>query len=376
MQKYRVDLDGLRALAIVAVVLYHVFPTTFHGCFVGVDIFFVVSGYLITNVLYREFHSDFGFYKFYGRRIRRIFPSLILVIATSLLIGYYVLSHQEFAQLGKHARSNALFIANFTLAEDIGFFDTGAIKKPPLHLWSLGIEEQFYIFWPLILYYSWKGRVNLALMTGIIVIISFISSIYLTFNDPKAAYYLPTGRAWQILSGCLLALSNSDYKYRSNLRSFYNKLAKIFNNYHLDVTSIVGFILVICSLLFIEKDNYPGYYALIPVLGVILLISSGPSAFVNKHILSRKILCSLATISYPLYLWHWPLISFLHIYKDGELSDSLIYYAVLISFVLSILTNKYIEQPIRLSKDKKYVPILLLLAMFIVGLIGHFIFVS
>ena len=184
---YRPDIDGLRALAILPVVGYHAFPQAFGGGFIGVDIFFVISGFLISGIIFRKLEQDsFSAVEFYSRRIRRIFPALILVLATCYVAGWFLLTAEELKQLGKHIAGGAGFISNFILQNESGYFDVAAEQKPLLHLWSLGIEEQFYIVWPLLLGLAWKYHHynNFLRITLSIAVVSFATNIYL-LNNPQ-----------------------------------------------------------------------------------------------------------------------------------------------------------------------------------------------
>ena len=193
-EKYRPDIDGLRAIAISAVIGFHTFPTFFRGGFVGVDIFFVISGYLITGLIADAVLVDrFSYLDFYAGRIRRIFPALVIVVSTTLIAGWYMLLPDEFARFGKHLAASSAFATNFVLWSEAGYFDTSSDVKPLLHLWTLAIEAQFYIFWPLLLGLVWRLRRRLLLATLSIAIISFAYSAYTISHDPVAAFYSPLG---------------------------------------------------------------------------------------------------------------------------------------------------------------------------------------
>jgi peptidoglycan/LPS O-acetylase OafA/YrhL len=203
---YRPDVDGLRAIAILAVLGFHAFPWKFSGGFVGVDIFFVISGYLISSIILAGLERGrFSLVDFYGKRIRRIVPALIVVMAFCLTVGWYVLLEDEFQQLGKHIAGGAAFIQNFVLWGESGYFDNAPETKPLLHLWSLAVEEQFYIFWPLLLIAAHKWRLPFLRLTAAIALISFGVNLYLTWNAPTAAFYSPLSRFWELMTGCSLA---------------------------------------------------------------------------------------------------------------------------------------------------------------------------
>ena len=197
--KYRSDIDGLRAIAVLTVVLFHAFPEWISGGFIGVDIFFVISGYLISSMLFENIdNGTFSFYDFYSRRIRRIFPALLIVLPSLYLFGWFTLFEDEFIQLGKHMVGGASFLSNFFLWNESGYFDNIADTKPLLHLWSLGIEEQFYIVWPIFLCFTWKNRNNFLTIILLIALMSFIINITMVYTNPVGAFYSPLSRLWEL----------------------------------------------------------------------------------------------------------------------------------------------------------------------------------
>jgi len=221
--KYRPDIDGLRAVAVLAVIAFHAFPNRLPGGFIGVDIFFVISGFLISTILFEKIEKQtFSFSEFYSRRIRRIFPALVLVLMASLSFGWFVLISDELNQLGKHVAAGAAFVSNFVLWGEAGYFDNSAESKPLLHLWSLGVEEQFYIFWPLILCIAAKLRSNLLVITVVIAVISFILNIFGVKPDPVATFYSPLTRFWELQCGSILAWLV--LRKQSNFLAFLSKL--------------------------------------------------------------------------------------------------------------------------------------------------------
>ena len=204
---YRADIDGLRAIAVLSVIGFHAFPGKLKGGFIGVDIFFVISGFLITTIIYQNLRNNkFSFIEFYSRRIKRIFPALIFVLTSTALFGWYFLLSNEYEQLGKHLFFGSVFVSNLILWSESGYFDTLAETKPLLHLWSLGVEEQFYIFWPLIVYLLWKIKLNVKATVFIILLSSLFYCIWQTDNTPDAAFYSPQTRFWELLVGSLLSI--------------------------------------------------------------------------------------------------------------------------------------------------------------------------
>ena len=200
--KYRSDIDGLRALAVLSVLGFHAFPEFIRGGYIGVDIFFIISGYLISTILFENLQNgSFSFFIFYARRIRRIFPALILVLAACFAFGWFTLRSDEYKQLGKHIAGGAGFIDNFIFLNEAGYFDNSADTKPLLHLWSLGIEEQFYIIWPVLLWYFWRIGANPLTVAVTILAVSFALNLETVKTDVITTFYSPVTRFWELLSG-------------------------------------------------------------------------------------------------------------------------------------------------------------------------------
>ena len=299
--KYRPDIDGLRAVAVIAVVAFHAFPSWVKGGFIGVDVFFVISGYLISAIIFENLdRGTFNFSEFYARRIKRIFPALILVLIACFAFGLFALLADEYKQLGKHIAAGAGFVSNIVLWSEAGYFDSSAETKPLLHLWSLGIEEQFYIVWPLLLWLSWKSKFNLLAMTIIVAIASFVLNIKGIKQDSVATFYSPQTRFWELLCGSLLAwvalykkdsFANIKNKADSTLASLVNKKMQVADGKTLsNVLSFIGLLLLTYGFWRINKGlNFPGKWALVPVLGTVLIITAGSKAWVNRTILSNRI---------------------------------------------------------------------------------------
>lgn len=380
--KYRADIDGLRAIAVLAVVIFHAFPSALRGGFIGVDIFFVISGFLISTIIYENVKNEtFSFRDFYSRRIRRIFPALLVVITATFLFGFFILSADEFSALGKLAAAGIGFVANLVLWSEAGYFDAATETKPLLHLWSLGIEEQFYIIWPLLLIFAWKRKISLLIVTMIVLLTSFTFNIFNIKTDPVATFYSPLTRIWELLFGSVLAWIMVFKKDAfANFSFKLNKLLsrhKPFNNAEernifANILSILGIVLFIIGFVEITKESFfPGYWALVPVLGTVMIIMAGPEAWINKKILSSKIAVWFGLISFPLYLWHWPILSYGRIYYDKTPPNGFKWMAVLLSILLAWLTVKYIEKPFRYSKQRTQTKVLFLSgAALIIGMLG------
>ncbi|HHA1787177.1 TPA: acyltransferase family protein [Enterobacter ludwigii] len=341
---YRPDIDGLRAVAILSVVIFHAFPELLAGGFVGVDIFFVISGYLITTILLTN-KDRFSFIEFYARRIKRIFPSLLTVLLVTFIAGWVLLLKSEFLQLNTHITAGSLFYSNFQLLNEINYFDAKSETKPLLHLWSLAIEEQFYIFWPLIIWASFKSKLNPIFVIVIISAWSFYTNITLTYTDKMSAFYLPQSRVWELLAGGALALVAL---YLKDRKEKYLKPGRLVYLISANIFSACGFGLLAYSFFNITKESaFPGYLAVMPVSGVVLVIAAGQRAILNRAILSNKLAIWFGLISFPLYLWHWPILSFISILTDNGASDTVKIVAVVASVIMSWMTFKFIELPIR-----------------------------
>ncbi|MBU3584120.1 acyltransferase [Polynucleobacter sp. 15G-AUS-farblos] len=370
---YRPDIDGLRALAVLCVVLFHAFPTVLPGGFIGVDLFFVISGFLICTILFSQFEAGtFSVWDFYDRRIRRIFPALILVLFSCYAFGWLTLFADEYMQLGKHITAGTGFISNFVFWQEAGYFDNVADTKPLLHLWSLGIEEQFYIIWPLVLWLGYRFKANLLVITILVAITSFVLNIrgINIKHDLVATFYSPQTRFWELLLGAILAYVTLHPIQRLNgFTANPEQHQKIQS-----AQSALGLVLVALGVALIHKQSpFPGWWALLPTLGAVLIIHAGPKAVINRHLLSNKLMVWMGLISYPLYLWHWPILSFLRIIEGEVPKVELRIVAVALSLILSTLTYLLVERPIRFGKKslRKVTTIILALLMAIVGYLGY-----
>jgi peptidoglycan/LPS O-acetylase OafA/YrhL len=382
---YRSEIDGLRAFAVLSVVAFHAFPSWLKGGFIGVDVFFVISGFLITSHIFENLDKgQFSFTDFFGRRIRRIFPALILVMASSLAFGWFALLADEYAQLGKHVASGAAFITNFILVDESGYFDNAAETKPMLHLWSLAVEEQFYIVWPLVLWLAWKRKFNLLTITILVAVVSFYLNLRFVKSHPTETFFWPVGRFWELLSGSVLAwllLYKSDLLSRFKLwvdkflvRIIHSKEVKADGSTTSNLMSFFGLLLLAYGVIRINESlSFPSKWALIPVLGAVLIIASGSKAWLNRIFLMNPIAVWFGLISYPLYLWHWPILSFLQI-VEGEMPhrDARII-AVLLSVFLAWVTYRFVERPIRFGASKGVKSVALIGLIAIVGFMGFVI---
>jgi len=354
--RYRADIDGLRAIAVLCVVAFHAFPARLQGGFVGVDVFFVISGFLISSIIFSGLaQGTFRFSEFYVRRIKRIFPALVVLLASCYALGWFVLLAAEFQQLGKHVLGSAVFASNVVLWSEAGYFDASADLKPLLHLWSLGIEEQFYILWPLLAYLAFRRRIPLLTLILSIVAVSFAANLATIAAHPVATFYLPFTRFWELLAGCALARVDSTAA-ASRSRNTNNIMA------------FSGIALIVGAAVALDKNvAFPGWWALLPTAGAVLIIAAGSGAWFNRNVLARRWVVAVGLISYPLYLWHWPLLSFARILAITPPSRGLRIAAVLAGFVLAALTYKLVEKPIRHRPGLRTPVVLFLLAAVLAG---------
>jgi peptidoglycan/LPS O-acetylase OafA/YrhL len=338
--RYRPDIDGLRAIAVVLVVYFHAFPDAMPGGFVGVDIFFVISGFLITGIIVRELDQQrFGLLAFYARRIRRIFPALIVVLGATLVLGWLWMLPAAYAQLSADVFASAAFVSNIALWLQSGYFDIASGKKPLLHLWSLGIEEQFYLFWPLILMLAARWRLNILAVAAVIGIASFILNVALIGPDPVATFYLPFTRAWELLAGAALACGWHQLRQTSTASN---------------LRAATGLLLIaIAAGVLDSKSAFPGWWAVLPVAGAALLLSA-PAAWGCRHLLASTAMVRIGLISYPLYLWHWPLLVFFGIIKFAPLTLLERALVVGLSFALATMTYRFIEIPFRFGRPNRF----------------------
>lgn len=356
--KYRPDIDGLRAVAVLAVILFH-FSPRFSGGFVGVDIFFVISGYLITDIIAKQIsNNNFSYFEFYSHRVKRLFPALLAVLVFGLSVAWLFFFPSELLDIAKHILASSLFIENIYLWLSTDYFSSESIFIPYLHLWSLGVEEQFYIFWPIFISLILAFKVDLRKSLLWILLASFLANLYFTLGpfSAQTAFYLPITRFWELAVGALLALKSEN-----------NKEILFFNN----LFAVIGGGLIALSFWFAKEVNYPGWQAIMPVLGVSMLIYAGSQSFINKYLLSLTPLVWIGLISYPLYLWHWVLWSFANIlfgqnpdiFKVGGHLNALFFLAI--SIVAAWLTYLFIESPIRKSKNIRVVFALTTLMLFV-----------
>ncbi|MDI4655899.1 acyltransferase family protein [Xanthobacter autotrophicus] len=334
---YRADVDGLRALAIVPVVLFHIHLSAFPGGYVGVDIFFVISGYLITAILFRDMKAGrFSLLDFYDRRIRRIFPALFVVLVATTLAAVFIMVPSDLLLYARSLRATTLFFSNIYFAKNLNYFQPEADLNPLLHTWSLAVEEQFYIFFPLILFalIRWV-RPNLLRPIILVLIVASLAhaEIRLSRNPIESFFSLPT-RAWELLIGSALALG----------------LVPLVTPRKGAWLSLAGLALIVCAIAFYDRHTrFPGLAALAPCLGAALILHGGASGAkgIVQRMLASPVPVFFGRISYSLYLWHWPLLVLIGYYLERHLSPTEGLMIAAVSVGLATLSLFYVEAPFR-----------------------------
>ncbi len=344
---YRHDIDGLRAIAVLLVIVHHVAPQLLPGGFIGVDVFFVISGYLMTGILDRSMRDgSYRFVEFVWKRCRRIVPALVTVLAATLVVGACIMTGPEYVNLGRHLVAGSLSASNLLLWSEVGYFDTSAAVKPLLHLWSLGVEEQFYLIWPLLLSVLPLARRVRLLAILAIVALSLLVSEDLAYAEPSQAFYMLHSRAWELGVGALVALAmpistTSDTEVLDRQRLLRG------------IAAVLGVGLIVhAAWRTTAADAWPGLTAIAPVLGTALVIAAGPRTLVSRHLLSGQSQTWLGQRSYSLYLWHWPPLAFLHILAaEHSWSGNVVQWAAVLLmvpvFVLAHATLIFVERPAR-----------------------------
>ncbi len=334
---FRRDVNGLRALAVASVVAFHVDRDALPGGFVGVDIFFVISGYLISRILFAEISDGaFSLSEFYFKRVKRIFPALIVVLLAIWVAGWFVLDPPTFTELGRQERDGAFFSLNFRQIVEPGYFDLASAARPLLHLWSLSIEEQFYIVWPALLALMFRFPRAVAPAIFVIFFASLTANLALTEHDATKAFYLPWSRAWELALGA--AVGYRELFWRGAVKPPQAPIAA-------DVSILAGLALMIGAVVFLnEAQPFPGWRAMIPTFGCALVLAN-PGARLGERVLGGRVAQWLGKVSYPLYLWHWPLLSFAVI-EWGPLVPLPTRIALAgAAVVLAWLTYRWIERP-------------------------------
>ena len=336
----RFEIDGLRAVAVLSVLAFHAGAPGFSGGFVGVDVFFVISGYLICSILLREIsRGSFSIVRFYERRCKRILPALIVVLLACMAAALVLLSPEEAARMGSGVVATALSVSNVQFYLKGSYFDHGGILNPLLMTWSLAVEEQFYLVFPLLMLFLFRRmRGRIALTLWLLCAASLALSVYSEFRHPEFGFYLPFTRAWELGAGTLLAVLQIEQKRGLALPAWARHCLSVAG---------LGLILA-CVFRYSPGTRFPGYEAVAPVLGtVFLLLAQGGIA---NRLLALQPFPAIGAISYSLYLWHWPLLSFASIISPQPLSDLARWLLMLIAFIAASLSYHYVESPFRTAK--------------------------
>ena len=360
--KYRSEIDGLRALAVVPVILFHAGFELFGGGFIGVDVFFVISGYLITTIIIEDMENDrFSFLYFYERRVRRILPALFFVILVCVPFAWMWLMPGQMKDFSQSIVAVTLFVSNLLFWKESGYFDSAAEEKPLLHTWSLAVEEQYYVLFPIFLFLAWRlGKTRVFWIIVIMASLSLILSEWGSRNKVTANFYLAPSRAWEIFAGSITAFVVQKKGVQKN-----------------ETMSLLGLLAIIFAFFFYdEKIPFPSFYTLIPVVGVVLLIMFGDKETLVAKLLGSKLFVGIGLISYSAYLWHQPLFAFAKIRTLGEPPQLLMLVLAVFSLFLAFVSWRYIEKPFRNKKQYTRKHIFLLSAitltiLFTFGLIGH-----
>lgn len=385
---YRPDVDGLRAIAIVSVVLFHTFPNWLPGGFVGVDVFFVISGYLISTIIFRAFdEGTFSFSDFYARRIRRIFPALSFLLIGVMVAGALMLTPEEFKDLGKQVIYGSAFGENiYLIRHSGGYWDTATEMKPLMHLWTLAVEEQYYILYPLLCWVLWKLNKGVLPALCFLWCASFGLDIYQSFNSPILAFFSLHTRFWELCTGCILAaLVAPSLGYQKTIKNiqagFVNKFGGMSPSGFLTkvnaLGSWAGLALILTGVAFATgEEKLRPLLIMLPVLGTVLIIVCKRS-WLNKKVLSSGPFVFIGLISYTWYLWHWPLLSIARNIEGGELPNYLICFLLLaVGFILSIFSYFIIETPIRKKAISRKLTVSLSISVVICALFGTLILIT
>jgi peptidoglycan/LPS O-acetylase OafA/YrhL len=338
---HRADIDGLRAIAVLSVLGFHTHCFGFSGGFVGVDVFFVISGFLICSIILRELaNGSFSVAKFYERRCKRILPALIAVLLFCMAAGAWLLSPVEEKHLGKGVMATILSVSNVQFYLQGNYFDRGGVLNPLLMTWSLAVEEQFYLVFPILLmllHRRARRYIFHALTVG--CALSLLLSVYTEFRHPEFNFYLPFTRAWELGAGTLLAVWQSRFRNRRNP-----------SGWRVHAVGVTGLLLIIaCVVFYSPAVRFPGYEAIPPVFGTVFLLLA-PGSFANR-LLSLRPFRAIGQISYSLYLWHWPLLSFAAIVTPGELSPARRAILMLVAGTAATLSFFFLETPFRSQRS-------------------------
>ena len=364
---YRREIDGLRALAVLPVILFHAGFETFSGGFVGVDVFFVISGYLITTIILAELEQGkFSIVNFYERRARRILPALFLVMLVCIPFAWFWLLPSDMKDFSQSLVAVSVFASNILFWRESGYFDTAAELKPLLHTWSLAVEEQYYVLFPLFLMLFWKlGKRWILLMLGLVFVASLVGAQWGAYAKPAAAFYLLPTRGWELLIGAFAAF----YLSQANRKEFGKGLS--------EAAGWLGVALILYAVFAYSKTTpFPGFYALVPTIGTLLIILFATERTTVGSFVGNKAFVGIGLVSYSAYLWHQPLFAFARHQSSTEPSKLLLGLLSAIAILLAYLSWKFVEGPFRkrglMSRSKVFLlSFLITVVMLVSGIIGH-----
>lgn len=332
---YRPDIDGLRALAVVPVILFHAGATWIPGGFIGVDIFFVISGYLISSIILREVQAgEFSFLRFYERRLRRIIPALLVVLIVTVAVFQVIAMPDQAQETSESAIAALLSVSNFYFWQSTGYFAPAAEFMPLLHTWTLAVEEQFYLLFPVVVLALWKLRLPIKWIFGVGTVAAFALGYWLSVEKPSVAYYLLPARAWELAIGVVLAAGIVPAIKGQAMRQ---------------AVPALGVGLIVFSLFFIDDTMiFPGWVALIPCLGTAMVIHAGESSWVARRFLGARPMVFIGLLSYSLYLWHWPVLTALRMRTASTHLDlPVIMGAITMTFLFAWASWRFVERPFR-----------------------------
>jgi peptidoglycan/LPS O-acetylase OafA/YrhL len=363
---YRKEIDGLRALAVLPVILFHAGFETFSGGFVGVDIFFVISGYLITMIILAELErGKFSLVNFYERRARRILPALFLVMLFCIPIAWLMLLTRDITEFFHSLVAVPVFASNILFWNESGYFEVTAELKPLLHTWSLAVEEQYYVLFPLFLMLFWRfGKRRIIIALAIVFVASLVLAQWAAYAIPGAAFYLLPTRGWELLVGAFAAF----YFSRTHRKDLNKKISEL--------GGWLGVVLILYSVFMYSKETpFPSLYALVPVVGALLIILFATQETTVGRFVGNKFFVDIGLISYSAYLWHQPLFAFAR--RGGVSGDILFVLLSLLTLVLAYLSWRYVEGYFRdralVGRKEIFIYSLCGSIFFVfIGLVGHF----
>ena len=337
---YRTEIDGLRAISVLAVIFYHAGFSSISGGFAGVDVFFVISGYLIGGQILKELAAgQFSYRSFYGRRARRILPALFVVTLVSALLGYFILLPQDYRYFFGAAFTSLLSVSNFWFMDQIDYFNPQAALDPLVHTWSLGVEEQFYLFAPILLGVTWfRFRRLLVFLVAFLMLASFGLTLALSSSAPMFTFYMLPTRAWELFAGILVAIA------------FGKPWWVVCKKWHGQL-SMLGLLVLLIGIVFKPSGvAWPGFWTIIPVIGTLLVLLFGQANSIARTVLSLAAMRALGVISYSAYLWHQPILSFLEYQHNMPASLIGRLAVVFLVFGVAALSWRFIEQPFRTGR--------------------------